>query len=313
MNKQFWVELKVLVPSEFVEPMMELFLKYGKTTPFIEEMGGFNPDEGEMPLSNSPVKVTAYIKNDKHAQNIREQIEVGVRLLALIGSVSPLEVRTVRASEWERAWRLYHKAFRIGKNIVVCPLGQKFIPTASDVLVRLDPGLAFGTGFHPTTAMCLEELESRVLAGSKVLDLGCGSGILSVASERLGAGEIIAMDIEEQAVRASKKNIGLNDLGEKIKVIQGTLPNERLNKVDILVANISAKVLIELARPMTSILAPEGILIASGFLDERFDDVIQSFDEAGLSLIKRRNVEDWVTLVLSPRPLRSISGSPSSN
>ena len=153
MRKQLWVELTVFVPSEFVEPLMELFVKYAKITPFIEETGGFNPDEGEEPLSNLPIKVSAYVKNDDLVKTIKDQIEVGIRLLQLLGPVSNLEVRTVSSREWEEAWRLYHKAFRIGKNIVVCPLGQTFTPTSSDVLVRLDPGLAFGTGFHPTTAM----------------------------------------------------------------------------------------------------------------------------------------------------------------
>ena len=299
MPRQLWVELTVSAPSEFVEPMMELFVKFAKTTPFIEESGGFNPDEGEEPITSLPVKVTAYIKNDKFVKIIKEQIEVGIRLLQLLGPISNLEVRTVNPREWEEALRLYHKAFRIGKNIVVCPLGQTYIQNPSDVLVRLDPGLAFGTGFHPTTAMCIEELEDRVSEGSKLLDLGCGSGILSIVAAKLGAEKIVAMDIEDQAVRATTKNIALNNLEGKVEILQGSLPKKGVENVQILVANISAKVLIELSGPLGKTLNSKGILIASGFLDERFDEVIQSFRAAGLSLIKRKNVQDWVTVVLS--------------
>lgn len=301
MTKSKWVEITISVPAEFVEPVMELFLTYGKSSPIIEETGGFNPDEGEVQQSGLPVKVTTYLRANHQAQKAREQIEIGVRLLALLGPVSELKVRTLEATEWEEAWRLHHKPFRLGRRLVVWPLGQPYTPSDSDVVIRLDPGLAFGTGFHPTTAMCLEEIERRVTVGSKVLDLGSGSGILSVTAAKLGAGEIIAMDIDQMAVRATRKNSRLNDYGKKIRVVQGTIPKEGLSGVQVLVANISAKVLIELSTSLVAALDPDGVLIASGFLDERFQDVIVAFREAGLCLIERRDVDDWVTITLKIR------------
>ena len=219
-----WLELSVQASPELVEPLVELFQRYGRRQVVVEEAGGFNPDEGESAPTGGPVIVRAYVMKDRRSADRVARIHAGVQLMGLIKPLSPLAVRTVTPWEWEEAWKAHFQPLRIGR-LVVRPTWQEVEAAEGDIVLTLDPGLAFGTGHHPTTRMCLEQLERRVEPGMRILDLGTGSGLLSQAALLLGAEWALALDTEADAIRASRRNLKAAGLSRQVRIVRGTLPH----------------------------------------------------------------------------------------
>ena len=291
-----WLELSVHASPELVEPLVELFQRYGRRQVVVEEAGGFNPDEGESPPTGGPVIVRAYVPKDRRSADRVARIHAGVQLMGLIKPLSPLEVRTVTPWEWEEAWKAHFQPLRIGGRLVVRPTWHEVEAEEGDIVLTLDPGLAFGTGHHPTTRMCLEQLERRVQPGMRILDLGTGSGLLSQAALLLGAEWALALDTEADAIRASRRNLKAAGLSRRVRIARGTLPHPQAVGLDLTVANISAKVLVELAGDLVETLKPEGTLVASGVLEERGDEVREAMLAAGFVELETQQTEDWLAL-----------------
>ncbi len=291
-----WLELSVEASPELVEPLVELFQRYSRRQVVVEEAGGFNPDEGEPAPEGSPVMVRVYVPQDRRSGDRVARIQAGVQLMGLIKPVSPLEVRTVSPWEWEEAWKAHFRPLRIGKRLVVRPTWHEREAQEGDIEITLDPGLAFGTGHHPTTRMCLEQLERRVKPGMRILDLGTGSGLLAQAALLLGADWALALDTEADAVRASRRNLKAAGLSRRVRIARGTLPHPEAERLDLTVANISAKVLVELAGELVAALRPDGVLIASGVLEERGDEVREAMRNAGFVELETQQTEDWLAL-----------------
>ncbi len=291
-----WLELSVEASPELVEPLVELFQRYGRRQVVVEEAGGFNPDEGEEPPAGGPVVVRAYVPQDRRSADRVARIQAGVQLMGLIKPLSPLEVRTVSPWEWEEAWKAHFRPLRIGQRLVVVPTWHEHEAEEGDIVLTLDPGLAFGTGHHPTTRMCLEQLERRVSPGMRILDLGTGSGLLAQAALLLGAEWALALDTEPDAIRSSRRNLKAAGLSRRVKIARGTLPHPQATGLDLTVANISAKVLVELAGEIAGTLRPGGTLIASGVLEERGDEVREAMLAAGFEELETQQTEDWLAL-----------------
>lgn len=291
-----WLELSVSASPELVEPLVELFQRYGRRQVVVEEAGGYNPDEGESPPTGGPVVVRTYVPRDRRSNDRVARIQAGVQLMGLLKPLSPLGVRTVTPYEWEEAWKAHFQPLRIGKRLVVRPTWHEYEVRKDDVVLTLDPGLAFGTGHHPTTRMCLEQLERRVEPGMRILDLGTGSGLLAQAALLLGADWALALDTEADAIRASRRNLKAAGLARRVRIARGTLPHPQASGLDLTVANISAKVLVELAGAIAESLKPGGTLIASGVLEERGDEVREAMTEAGFAELETQQTEDWLAL-----------------
>ena len=212
-------------------------------------------------------------------------------------------VRRLKESDWRESWKKHFGVQRIGRALVVKPSWTHYRLKGGEIIIEIDPGMAFGTGQHPTTAMCLRALEDLTRPGMRVLDLGCGSGILAIAAARLGASSVLALDIDPNAVRAARENAAANGVAPTIEVREGTLAVETPRRgvssgreadegFDIVVANISGLTLERLAPELARVLRPGGVLITSGFLEDAVVGLSSAYESAGRTI--DRVVEDGV-------------------
>ena len=292
------IEFSIRTPSEYVEPLSELFRRYGERGVAIEEDGGYNPDEGESPVPDAWVTLRTYLPDDDKLPRRRAAIDAGVRLVALVASVGELQERALEESEWRDAYKRHLKSLRIGDSLMVVPSWDEPTDVGSRQVIRLDPGLAFGTGHHPTTRMCLKFVEEFVRPGASVLDVGCGSGILSIAAAKLGAGSVLGFDVEADAVMAAGRNIEENKVEEVATVIEGTFQTGAgAGHYDLVLANISANVIIGSAKHFAPAAKPAGAIVFSGVLEERGDEVIDALITAGLVVSEVRQEGDWLAIL----------------
>ena len=296
-----WLELSVKAPPEFVEPLSQIFYRYGQGGVVLEVEGAFNPDEGEAPSATDWVTLKTYIPLNSAADGRRNRIDLGVRLVAHVSPVSPLQETVVEEEDWQHAWKEHFHVLRVGKRMVVSPTWREHKAKKSDIVVTLDPGMAFGTGHHPTTRMCLELLEKMVKPVMSVLDVGCGSGILSIAAAKLRARSVLGLEIDSVALGVAKQNVRENGVGHNIRIVQGSLPHPDVGPLsyDLAVANISAKVITEIAGELVRAVRPGGNVIASGILLDNSDAVAKALNSAGGLLNQTIADGDWVTLVVS--------------
>ena len=320
-----WIEFSVVVSGETAEAVTDLFSQYSHSGGVaIQELT--EPEElrvGPQSLTQTRrVRVAAYTPIPENEDSgaivaMRQGLRDGLAYLDMITPVGTLQERAIADEDWESAWREHYHPHRVGHRSVVVPTWRDYEPEPDDIVIHLDPGMAFGTGLHPTTQLCARELEKRVQTGQTVLDVGCGSGILSIIAARLNASHALGIDIDPVAVTAANENVEHNNLSDIIEIREGTLPRGGQDPFsaaqadwpepvvanggwDIVVANLTAEVLDELAEPLARATRPGGILIGSGIITEKFDLAAYALMEAGLRLIDANSDEsgDWRAIVL---------------
>ena len=319
MNADELVEIAVEVDGEAAEAVAELFNRYNggdwvEDSAAGEASGGGavlestgyddfgNPVAGEYRLV-----VKTYLKPGQRGRTIQRQIEEGLWRLRLLYPMPEPVARLVREEDWAHAWKRHYKPMRIGKRVLLTPAWEEPNALPDDVVVRLEPGMAFGTGLHPTTRLCVAALEKWVSQGDALLDIGTGSGVLSVVAAKLGAKLVIATDIDPLAIRAAKENARLNGVPiapNQLIVEQGSIPAGQDGRFSVVVANILAEILIGLFEaaydnvPLAATLAPGGHLILSGILEEKAEGVVASAARQGLREVERRQEGDWVAVTV---------------
>ncbi|ACX51757.1 ribosomal protein L11 methyltransferase [Ammonifex degensii KC4] len=209
-----------------------------------------------------------------------------------------IEVRRLQEKDWLTWWRREYHPFRVGKRLVIKPTWAAYEPGPGEVVIELDPGLAFGCGTHPTTRICLRLLEKWLRPGMKVYDVGTGSGILAIAAALLGADWIWAIDEDEVALRVARENVARNGVADRVQVLRGNLLEGKEEKADLIVANLTAELILQLLPQAAKLLLPGGLLIAGGIPVERKGEVLSS---SPLVLVEELAEEGWVGLVLSAR------------
>lgn len=238
----------------------------------------------------APRVLRAYIPMD--APRTEAAITAARNAFAERGINAGIEQAEVAEEDWAESWKEHFHIERFGQHLVVVPTWRRFDPQPGDITIALDPGMAFGTGQHETTRMCLEALESAVRPGAHVLDVGCGSGILAIAAARLGAREVLALDIDANCARITAENARLN--GVAIDARTGTLDAVSPTAgFDLVVANIIARVIIEIAPQLVAALAPDGRLIVSGVIGEREAETVAALTGAGAAITSVRAMGDW--------------------
>ncbi len=301
-----WLEIAVHTPADGVEPVSEMFIELGTGGVVVEDPALIlqyqretHPDEwavSEQPKENGLSLVKAYLPLEDGLPGRVEEIKKLVSQLGL-ASISEITTRAVVEEDWAEAWKKYYKTVRLGRRLVIKPSWEEYRPLAGDLVIEMDPGMAFGCGTHATTALCLTLLEKYVRPGITVYDIGTGSGILAVAAARLGAGRVRAVDIDPVACKVAAENVERNNAGGVVNVEHGNLAELLGNGADLVVANIIADVIAGFAPQAAAILKPGGVFIASGIIREKADMVRRALGAAGLSVCE--DLEDglWVALV----------------
>lgn len=257
--------------------------------------------------TTKPAIVRAYLAaddDDTVARAVAEASEALGHLQAFgLRPIGELTTRVVREDDWAEAWKEHFPVLRVGRRLVIRPTWREHEALPDDVVVALDPGMAFGTGLHPTTRLCLAALERVAdggrVTGARVLDVGCGSGILAIAAVRLGAEEALGVDTDPIAVEATLANAALNDLGGQIQARAGSLPSGE-SPFRVVLANLIAGVLIPLAPLLRAEMDDDGVLLASGIFVDREAEVAAAFEAAGLTIVNRDVEGEWIALKARP-------------
>lgn len=314
-----WVEITVNTSHEAVEAVTAIFSECGIRSVSIEDPADIinrdvTPDDWDyieeslLPKDNGEVKVKGYVMCNEGMCS--EKINTLVRKIQDLidklgnygidkgkGSVSR---RLVREEDWANLWKKYYKPFKIGEHIVIKPSWESYEPEDGDIIIELDPGMAFGTGSHETTRMCIEFLQEYIKHGFTVYDIGCGSGILSIASSKLGAKKVVGIDIDEVALKSSVENVKRSKAAN-VEIKRGNLLDLVYSKANIIVANIIADVIINLNREVPKFLESGGIFICSGIINERLEDVKNSLDDNGFEIMKIKKMGEWAAIAARVR------------
>ncbi|MDR3541713.1 MAG: 50S ribosomal protein L11 methyltransferase [Desulfosporosinus sp.] len=299
-----WREVAVTVSSEGEEAVADLFYQLGCPGVSVEdpelllkymESGEWDYHAfGEVELTGTTV-VKGYFPEDDELTDKYEKLDLGIRelLQRFPNWVVQAKGISLKEEDWATAWKAYFKPLRIGKNFLIKPTWEPVNPLEGDIVLELDPGMAFGTGTHPTTTLCLKALEHMVKPGQTVFDLGTGSGILAIAAAKLGA-KVEAVDLDSVAIKVAQENVDLNGVKDRVRVLRGDLGTVLTGQADIVIANIIADVILTLLPDLNRLLRPEGEFLASGIIEHRAADLEDGLKEAGFEILERIEDSGWI-------------------
>lgn len=304
----YWLEVSVITDGEGAEAVAEKLRPFAYNDGVVlEQLGDMNSPDLEALATAVTVKI--YLPEDEDTPQNRRRIEEVIYHLGRLYPIPAPTYRKLEEEDWANAWKAHYHPFRVGHKIWIQPSWLEaasaeagFNVQPDDVVLTLDPGMAFGTGLHPTTQMCLQALEKIVKSEDSVLDVGTGSGILGIAAAKLGATRLLGIDVDRIAVQTAVANTEMNAI-TNFKLVQGTLDLLPLEKWNVVLANILAPVIIALLKDddLLAYVAADGHLILSGIIDEQAADVKTAVVEAGGQVLETLAVRDWVTLVVAPK------------
>ncbi|MEK5038950.1 50S ribosomal protein L11 methyltransferase [Sporosarcina sp. FSL K6-3457] len=260
-------------------------------------------DKNDFPVDGVIVK--AYLPVNSFLIETMKDISQSIDGLVEFGldvGKNAIQTNEIDEEDWATAWKQYYHPVKISGRFTIVPTWEEYEPVESDeLIIELDPGMAFGTGTHPTTVMCLQALEKYVEPGHTVVDVGTGSGVLSIGAALLGASHIHALDLDDVAVVAAKENILLNKVNDKITVTHGNLLDSVKEPADIIIANILAEVILSFSQDAYAILPQDGLFIVSGIIGQKRDLVKDDLIEKGFDIVESVLMEDWVAIVAQKR------------
>lgn len=306
MEQATWLEVSLVVDGELAEAVAEVLARFAPDGVVIESTKVIidgSESEGEVV---GPLRVSAYLAMDEKIEEIRQKITEALWYLGRIRHLPPAQFTPIVEKDWSEAWKVHYQPVAIGQRLMIVPAWME-IDTHGRLPIRIDPGMAFGTGTHPTTQLCLEAIEACYATApgpQTVIDLGCGSGILAVAALKLGAQHALGVDIDADAIRAAVKNAETNGVSADLEVGLGSLAEIQagafsLTSAPLVLANILAPVLVRLfEQGMGELVSPAGKLILSGILAEQGDEVAEAARKHGFGNIELLQSGDWVVLTV---------------
>ena len=304
-----WLEVSLTVNGELAEAVADVLARYAPNGVMTEQAVKFNDEEDEgTPVGD--ITVRAYLPADETLEETRQKLEESLYYLGMIQPIPTPTFSPIADQNWMEAWKTRYQPIPIGKRLIIVPVWMDSTEPAR-ISIRIDPGMAFGTGTHPTTQLCLELLEtvfddpSHFKTPDTVIDVGCGSGILSVAAIKLGSELALGVDIDAASVKNSRENADNNDIPtEKFQIGLGSVSEVKagqfvFSQAPLVLANILAPVLIRLFDAgLADLIAPSGAIILSGILEHQANDVAAAGQKQGLKLVASRQINDWVALLM---------------
>lgn len=308
-----WSEISIHTTQEAIEPVANILHEAGASGVVIEdpevlardvdhqnefgELYQLNPND----YPTEGVVVKGYLPVNSFLGETVEEIKTQLNNLLLhsinlgLGTVTLTEVHE---EDWAHAWKKYYKPVKISDKITVSPSWEEYIPQdAQEIVIELDPGMAFGTGTHPTTVLCVQALEQVIKQGDEVIDVGCGSGVLSIAAAKLGASSVLALDLDHIAVKVTKENVKINKLSSQIDVKQNNLLDHVDAKPDLIVANILAEVILRFVDKAYHLVKQGGYFVTSGIITVKKQEVKEALISQGFSIEETLVMEDWVAFI----------------
>lgn len=307
-----WIEVTIKTTTEAVEPITNILYEQGAGGAVIEDPKDFlfqkkneldwDYVEEEVFKKNEEddVLIKTYVSEEKNVMEFVEIIKqkvLGLKDFGIDIGEGSVSLDQVNEADWANAWKAYYKPTKVGQRVVVKPTWEDYAMQEGDLIIELDPGMAFGTGTHETTSMCIRELEKYVNKDSKVFDIGCGSGILAIAAAKLGAKEVVAVDLDEVAVKVAKENVLENKVEKSVSVIHGNLTDVIKDKADVIVANIIADIIKILAKDVQNFMKEDAIFISSGIILDKVEEVKESLIENGFEIVEVQKLGEWSAIV----------------
>lgn len=305
-----WIEVRVITKSEALEPVSGIFYGLDCKGVAIEdpndilerEQGPLTWDFADINVlehKGEVAVVKAYFSEEDNIEEVLKYINEKMDELKDLGidtGVAKVESEKMYEEDWANNWKKYYKPTKVGERIVVKPIWEEYEAKGNELILDLDPGMAFGTGTHETTRMCIQALDKYVKEDSTVFDVGCGSGILAIAAAKLGAKMAIGVDLDPVAVESAKENVGFNNL-DNIQILYGNLVEVIDGKADIVVANIIAEVICILTEDVKRVLNESGYFITSGIIHDRVDMVTKKLEETGFEVVEINKDGEWNCIV----------------
>lgn len=305
-----WIEVRVITKSEALEPISGIFYSLDCKGVAIEdpedilgrEQGPLTWDFADINVLEHKGKVAvvkAYFAEEDNIEDVLQYVNERLTELKEMGldlGEAKVEHEKMHEEDWANTWKQYYKPSKVGEKIVVKPIWEDYEAKDGELVVDLDPGMAFGTGTHETTRMCIQALERYVKEESTVFDVGCGSGILAIAAAKLGAKLAVGVDLDPVAVESSIENVGYNNL-KNIEILHGNLVEVIDGKADIVVANILAEIICILTDDVKRVLKDGGVFITSGIIHDRVDMVCEKLEATGFEVIEKNRDGEWNCIV----------------
>lgn len=306
-----WTELSIYTTNEAIEPISNILHEAGASGVVIEdqqdlfterddefgEIYELNPED----YPEEGVRLKAYLPVNSFLGETVSEIKQAINNLLLYNidiGLNKITLSEVNEADWATAWKKYYKPVKISERITITPTWEDYQPVSSDeLIIELDPGMAFGTGTHPTTVLSIQALERLIKAEDVVLDVGCGSGVLSIASILLGAEKVYAYDLDDVAVQSTKLNVKVNKVSDHVTVKQNNLLDHITIQPNIIVANILAEIILRFERDAYRLLQPGGMFITSGIIQAKRQQVESGLEAAGFEIMEVNQMEDWISII----------------
>jgi len=302
VDKASWVEVSLQVSEELAEAVAEVLGRFTREGVVVEQAAR-QDNHQEQDVFESGVRVYGYLFADGTIEERKRQVQEALWHLGQIMPLPDAKFRIIQDENWMAAWKDQYQPIKIGRSLMIIPAWVE-TDFPDRISIRINPGMAFGTGTHPTTQLCLTMMEDNLQPDMAVFDIGCGSGILSIAAARLSAARVVAVDIDPASVQSTQENSALNRVENRLTIAQGSVAVIRGGafgdiQAPFVVANILSSVILGLFQDgLADLVAPDGLLVLSGILDHQADEIIRTAGNEGLMLVEKRVMEDWVALCL---------------
>ena len=304
-----WIEVQIKTKEELEEVISNLLYEFGSTGLTIEDPRDILDlsqsktdwdfiDDSLIKVDFEGIVIKGYFSEceglDQKINEIKKIVEENYAYDIFEEIVT---IKEVDDNDWAESWKKYYKPKKIGNKILIKPSWEEYTPEQDDIIIELDPGMAFGTGTHETTIMCTEAIEKYIKPNDIVYDIGCGSGILSIAAAKLGANKVLGIDLDELCVKVSNENIKLNNVEDKVEIKKGNLLDVVQGKANIIVSNIIAEIIAGMTKKLKDYLEDGGIFITSGIIVQKVDIVKDALKENGFTILDVKQMNDWCCII----------------